>query len=162
MSGARRKRGQQAPDQRQRAQSAQSPSVWSRHTSSTLGFATSPLYRQTGLKLARKRKIVFVVFARFDRLHEPDAILICVPTPLTKHREPDLSFVVHTAQTEVSVGQGEDRLELRNARGVETSFDDPVLVGREIVVVSNPAPAGSARRLRRSGRSIWSGRMRTT
>src|SRR5687767_12147718 len=25
----------------------------------------------------------------FERLNEPDAILICVPTPLTKHREPD-------------------------------------------------------------------------
>lgn len=29
----------------------------------------------------------------FDRAGEADAILICVPTPLTRHREPDLSFV---------------------------------------------------------------------
>ncbi len=29
-----------------------------------------------------------------DRLNEPDAILICVPTPLDKHRDPDLSYVV--------------------------------------------------------------------
>lgn len=28
-----------------------------------------------------------------DRLGEPDALLICVPTPLNKHREPDLSYV---------------------------------------------------------------------
>ncbi|MGO4704364.1 nucleotide sugar dehydrogenase [Microvirga sp. 2MCAF38] len=34
----------------------------------------------------------------FERLDEPDAILICVPTPLTKHREPDLSYVEKTAQ----------------------------------------------------------------
>ena len=33
----------------------------------------------------------------FARLSEPDAILICVPTPLTKQREPDLTFVVDTA-----------------------------------------------------------------
>jgi UDP-N-acetyl-D-glucosamine dehydrogenase len=33
----------------------------------------------------------------FRRLSEPDAILICVPTPLTKHREPDLSYVEKTA-----------------------------------------------------------------
>jgi UDP-N-acetyl-D-glucosamine dehydrogenase len=26
-----------------------------------------------------------------------DAILICVPTPLTQHREPDLSYILHTA-----------------------------------------------------------------
>ena len=30
---------------------------------------------------------------RFDRLDEPDAILICVPTPLTETREPDLTYV---------------------------------------------------------------------
>ena len=29
----------------------------------------------------------------FARAGEADAILICVPTPLTRHREPDLSFV---------------------------------------------------------------------
>jgi UDP-N-acetyl-D-glucosamine dehydrogenase len=33
----------------------------------------------------------------FSRLGEPDAILICVPTPLTRHREPDLSYVRDTA-----------------------------------------------------------------
>jgi UDP-N-acetyl-D-glucosamine dehydrogenase len=34
----------------------------------------------------------------FNRLSEPDAILICVPTPLTRHREPDLSYVQDTAR----------------------------------------------------------------
>ena len=33
----------------------------------------------------------------FQRLGEVDAILIAVPTPLTRHREPDLSYVEHTA-----------------------------------------------------------------
>jgi len=32
------------------------------------------------------------------RLGEPDALLICVPTPLTRHLEPDLSFVTKTAE----------------------------------------------------------------
>ncbi|GJD61582.1 nucleotide sugar dehydrogenase [Methylobacterium frigidaeris] len=32
------------------------------------------------------------------RLPEPDAVLICVPTPLTRHREPDLSYVEATAR----------------------------------------------------------------
>jgi len=35
----------------------------------------------------------------FDRLTETDAILICVPTPLSRHAEPDLSFVRETAET---------------------------------------------------------------
>ena len=33
----------------------------------------------------------------FARLAEPDAILICVPTPLTKNRDPNLSYVEDTA-----------------------------------------------------------------
>ena len=33
----------------------------------------------------------------FSHLREVDAILICVPTPLNAHREPDLSFVRETA-----------------------------------------------------------------
>ena len=32
------------------------------------------------------------------RLSEPDAILICVPTPLTKNREPDLQYVESTCR----------------------------------------------------------------
>jgi UDP-N-acetyl-D-glucosamine dehydrogenase len=40
----------------------------------------------------------FEATADFARLHESDAILICVPTPLTKQREPDLSFVEGTAR----------------------------------------------------------------
>lgn len=36
--------------------------------------------------------------ADMDRLGEPDALLICVPTPLTRHLEPDLSFVVKTTE----------------------------------------------------------------
>lgn len=34
----------------------------------------------------------------FSRLGEADALLVCVPTPLGRHREPDLSYVVHTAE----------------------------------------------------------------
>ena len=34
----------------------------------------------------------------FDRLSEPDVILICVPTPLTSSRDPDLRFVEATAE----------------------------------------------------------------
>ena len=35
----------------------------------------------------------------FSKLKEVDAIIICVPTPLTEHREPDMSFVENTAKT---------------------------------------------------------------
>lgn len=41
----------------------------------------------------------FVATDDFTRLAEADAILICVPTPITRHRDPDLSFVADTAAT---------------------------------------------------------------
>ncbi len=34
----------------------------------------------------------------FTRAGEADAIILCVPTPLDKHREPDLSFVVNSLE----------------------------------------------------------------
>jgi len=34
----------------------------------------------------------------FERLAACDVIVICVPTPLTRHRDPDLSFVTRTSQ----------------------------------------------------------------
>ncbi|MDE2180078.1 MAG: nucleotide sugar dehydrogenase [candidate division NC10 bacterium] len=33
----------------------------------------------------------------FTRLGEADALLVCVPTPLTRHRDPDLQYVTQTA-----------------------------------------------------------------
>lgn len=40
----------------------------------------------------------FEATCRMARFAEPDAILICVPTPLTEAREPDLSYVEATAR----------------------------------------------------------------
>jgi UDP-N-acetyl-D-glucosamine dehydrogenase len=39
----------------------------------------------------------FEATTSLERLGEPDAIIICVPTPLTQHRDPDLQFVEKTA-----------------------------------------------------------------
>jgi UDP-N-acetyl-D-glucosamine dehydrogenase len=44
----------------------------------------------------RSRK--FQATDRFERLSEPDAIIICVPTPLTDAREPDLTYIVNSAK----------------------------------------------------------------
>lgn len=35
----------------------------------------------------------------FSRAAELDALILCVPTPLNKHREPDLSYVIGTMET---------------------------------------------------------------
>ncbi|RMF61198.1 MAG: nucleotide sugar dehydrogenase [Calditrichaeota bacterium] len=47
---------------------------------------------------AVERKL-FQATSDFSRLKEVDCILVCVPTPLTKHREPDISFIVKTSET---------------------------------------------------------------
>jgi UDP-N-acetyl-D-glucosamine dehydrogenase len=41
----------------------------------------------------------FQATADFSRLDQADALLICVPTPLTRQREPDLRFVRQTAHS---------------------------------------------------------------
>lgn len=40
----------------------------------------------------------FTATSDFSRLPEADVIIICVPTPLDEHREPDLSYVVDTTE----------------------------------------------------------------
>ncbi len=47
--------------------------------------------------VAGMRAAGFEATDSFARLSEPDAILICVPTPLTEAREPDLTYVVNSA-----------------------------------------------------------------
>ena len=65
-----------------------------------LNTGISPLQHISNDHIARAvRDARFIATDEFTRLHEVDAILICVPTPLTKHREPDLTFVETTAQS---------------------------------------------------------------
>lgn len=40
----------------------------------------------------------FVATSDFSRVKDVDAIIICVPTPLNKYREPDLSFIISTME----------------------------------------------------------------
>ena len=41
----------------------------------------------------------FNATADFNKLNEPDVILICVPTPLTQNREPDMQYIESTARS---------------------------------------------------------------
>ncbi|GGH08786.1 UDP-N-acetyl-D-glucosamine dehydrogenase [Glycocaulis albus] len=41
---------------------------------------------------------LFTATTGMDQLSEPDAILICVPTPLDEHRGPDMSYVVSSTE----------------------------------------------------------------
>lgn len=46
--------------------------------------------------ISKARQSGFEATVDFSRSAEADALIICVPTPLNKYREPDLSFVVNT------------------------------------------------------------------
>src|SRR5690554_3018918 len=47
-------------------------------------------------KVARAIQSGFEATTDFSRVAEADAIILCVPTPLNKYREPDMSFVINT------------------------------------------------------------------
>ncbi len=77
---------------------------------SALGFDVDPqkpkriLDGQSYIKHIPDESLVLAVKKGFDattdfaRLAECDAILLCIPTPLTDHRDPDLSYVVATGK----------------------------------------------------------------
>src|SRR5213595_2303490 len=39
-----------------------------------------------------------IASTNFSRIKEADAVIICVPTPLSKNREPDISFIIETGR----------------------------------------------------------------
>lgn len=41
----------------------------------------------------------FAASTDFSRIREADAVVICVPTPLSKNREPDISYVLNTGKS---------------------------------------------------------------
>jgi UDP-N-acetyl-D-glucosamine dehydrogenase len=49
-------------------------------------------------KLVKGKNPLFTATSDMDRLSEPDVIIICVPTPLSDKREPDLSYVENTSR----------------------------------------------------------------
>jgi UDP-N-acetyl-D-glucosamine dehydrogenase len=50
-------------------------------------------------KIAAAVSAGFEATSDFSRASEADALIICVPTPLNSHREPDLSFVLNTVDS---------------------------------------------------------------
>jgi len=50
-------------------------------------------------RIAVARKAGFEATADFSRAGEADALILCVPTPLNKYREPDISFIIDTIES---------------------------------------------------------------
>src|SRR6185437_4817260 len=58
----------------------------------------SYIFRIEATEIQAARKKGFSATADFAKLSDQDAVIMCVPTPLTEHREPDLSYVENTAK----------------------------------------------------------------
>tara|TARA_R110002051_G_scaffold318644_1_gene401259 strand:- start:13053 stop:14378 length:1326 start_codon:yes stop_codon:yes gene_type:complete len=65
---------------------------------SSLNAGSSPIKHITGEAVATMVSAGFEATVDFARIADTDTIIICVPTPLSKHREPDLSFIVGTME----------------------------------------------------------------
>jgi UDP-N-acetyl-D-glucosamine dehydrogenase len=64
----------------------------------TLNADGSYIHRIPPTDIATARKHGFSATADFAQIEKMDAIIICVPTPLNENREPDLSYIVSTAE----------------------------------------------------------------
>jgi len=64
-----------------------------------LNAGSSYIEHITSKAVAAARKRKFEATTDFARGTEADALIICVPTPLSKFREPDLSFVLKTTDS---------------------------------------------------------------
>ena len=58
----------------------------------------SYIFRIPAEEVQQARSQGFTATVDFAGLGEQDAIILCVPTPLTGHREPDLSYIENTAR----------------------------------------------------------------
>ena len=75
---------------------------------SALNRCESYIWRIEPDHIAAARSKGFTATTDFAQIAEMDAVLICVPTPLTDHHEPDLSYVeatVHAIAPHVRAGQ---------------------------------------------------------
>src|SRR5438105_1836959 len=64
----------------------------------TLNAGGSYIYRITRDEIGAARAHGFAATADYANIAQMDALIICVPTPLDEHHEPDLSFIVNTAE----------------------------------------------------------------
>jgi UDP-N-acetyl-D-glucosamine dehydrogenase len=63
-----------------------------------LNGSSSYIQRITVNEIAAAKKSGFNATADYARLRDMDAIIICVPTPLNEYHEPDMSYIVGTAE----------------------------------------------------------------
>jgi UDP-N-acetyl-D-glucosamine dehydrogenase len=64
----------------------------------TLANGGSYIVRVEPAEIQRARQRGFSPTADYARIADQDVVIICVPTPLNAYREPDMSYIVKTAE----------------------------------------------------------------
>lgn len=97
-------------------------------------------------KVALAREAGFEATTDFSRASECDALILCVPTPLNKYREPDMSFVINTANSIKSYLRAGQVVSLESTTYPGTTEEellprvqeDGLQVGEDIFLVYSP------------------------
>lgn len=97
-------------------------------------------------QISHARSKNFFATTDFSEVHECDAIIICVPTPLNRHREPDLSYVLNTGRSLVPYLRKGQVVSLESTTYPGTTDEElrPILessglqVGKDIFLVYSP------------------------
>ena len=64
----------------------------------TLNGGGSYIVRIHGAEIQSAQKNGFQATSDYSRIQQMDVVIICVPTPLNEHHEPDLSFITGTVK----------------------------------------------------------------
>jgi UDP-N-acetyl-D-glucosamine dehydrogenase len=75
----------------------------------TLNAGSSYIVRILPSQIQQAQRAGFRATADYSEMAEMDAVLICVPTPLNEHQEPDLSYVTRTVES-IALHSHEDQL----------------------------------------------------
>jgi UDP-N-acetyl-D-glucosamine dehydrogenase len=89
---------------------------------------------------------LFTASGEYSRASEADALILCVPTPLNRHREPDLSFVRNTIDSLLPHLRGGQLLSLESTTYPGTTEEElrsrieesGFVVGKDIFLVYSP------------------------
>ncbi|NUN06096.1 MAG: nucleotide sugar dehydrogenase [Bdellovibrio sp.] len=88
----------------------------------------------------------FFATTNFSKISDVDAIILCVPTPLNKYREPDLSFVLNTVDSIVPYLRKDQIVSLESTTYPGTTEEElrprvesrGLVVGKDIYLVFSP------------------------
>ena len=96
----------------------------------------SPIEHISHERLSAAVDAGFEATSDFSRAGEADALILCVPTPLNKYREPDLSFVINTVESLVPHIRADQLMSLESTTYPGTTVEElaPRIASRGLTI----------------------------